>query len=227
MRPPIRPHQLRFEGVDTDGRREEVKLLDVRNAGVERHGEEMGVEDGARAVSRRVEPHVTGVTIAELLQFRGGPGRAALGRAGQFGVALHPRPDLLRADHAQRPFDERVADGVGEDVPCVPAAAAQAAQQLPQRLHEAGLPDEVDRIDPVRLPELEVLGGDRQAVLLGDQPAVRPDHDPEGFIRGARRHAERGRIGERFLHVLAEDPLDIFRQRRDRCHLRSACPRSG
>ena len=102
---------------------------------------------------------------------------------------------------------------VGEDVACVTAAAAHTAQQLPQRLHQPRFPDEIDRVDAVRLPELEVSQGDRQPVLLGDQPTVCPDHDSKWLTRRTGRHAERGGIGEGLLHVLAENPLDIFRQR--------------
>ena len=76
-----------------------------------------------------------------------------------------------------------------------------APQELAERLEKSRLPHEVNRVDVVTLPELEVLGRDCKARRFLHQPAVSKKHDSERFLTVSP--AQRG------LKVLTEDCIDV------------------
>ena len=117
------------------------------------------------------------------------------------GAGLHAAPDARRLQGARTDLDQRVGGEVGQVPRQGAAAPLRAAEQLADGLEKAGFPDEVDRVDMVALPPVDVLVGDLQAARFGHQPAMRIEHQAQLVAR--RQFADRLR------QVLLEDRVDV------------------
>ena len=105
----------------------------------------------------------TGVFVAatELHELLRDVRRAAVRGAAHRRIRLHRRPDLHAAQSASTRFDHRIGRVVPQVARAEPGQLRRhRLEDRPQRVEQARFPDEVDRVDAVPLPPVDVFARD-------------------------------------------------------------------
>ena len=187
------------EQVGAHRRREQRQRVQPALAVAEQLLKEMRVEDRAGAVADRMHPQVGRMCLDQRLQQSGRVGGAASGVVGAGGVQLHHVPDRDAPEGPGGFLEQAVGPRQSR---CPVAGAEDVEQQVADRPREAGLPDEVDREDPVGPPGRRLGHHVLDPGALGDEAAV-------GVEQQVQRPAAVLGPFDLGRQPLAEDPVHV------------------